>query len=34
MISVEDVVDQPLPARAKTVAEGHNMSVDEAFDNW
>ena len=34
MISVKDVVDQPLPARAKTVAEGHNMSVDEAFDNW
>ena len=34
MISVEDVVDQPLPAREKRVPEGHNMSVDEAFDNW
>ena len=33
MISVEDV-DQLLPAREKTVPEGHNMSVNEAFDNW
>ena len=34
MILVEDVVDHPLSAHEKTVPEGHNMSVNEAFDNW
>lgn len=34
MISDELEGDQELPARVKTVAEGHDISIDEAFDDW
>ena len=34
LLDMTSVEDQPLPGREKTVPEGHNMSIDEAFDNW
>jgi hypothetical protein len=34
MISDKLEGDQQLPARAKTVAEGHDISIDEAFNDW